>query len=59
MKINRLRWVGHVVRRKNEEIIKIRVLTAVKPEAKRKKCRPRMRQIGGVEKDLRSLGVVN
>jgi hypothetical protein len=32
---------------------------AVKPEGKRKKSRPRMRWIDGVERDLRSLCVVN
>jgi hypothetical protein len=43
--------------RENEEIMKR--LMIVKPEGKRKKSRPRMRWIDGVEKDLRSLGVVN
>jgi hypothetical protein len=42
---------------KNEEIIKR--LMIVKPEGKRKKGRPRIRWIDGVEKDLRSFGVVN
>jgi hypothetical protein len=36
-----LRWAGHVIRRKNEDIIK-RVMI-VKPEGKRKNGRPRMR----------------
>jgi hypothetical protein len=31
----------------------------VKPEEKRRKGRPRMRWMNGVEKDLRNLGVVN
>jgi hypothetical protein len=57
IKINRLRWAGHVIRRGNEKIIKRLII--VKPEGKRKKGRPRMRWIDGVEKDLRSLGVVN
>jgi hypothetical protein len=50
-------WAGHVIRRENEEIIK--VLMIVKPEEKRKKGRPRMRWMDGVETDLRNLGVVN
>jgi hypothetical protein len=45
------------IRRENEEIIKRLML--VKPEGKRKKGRTRMRWMDGVEKDLRSLGVVN
>jgi hypothetical protein len=57
IKINRLRWAGHVIRRDNEEIIKRLII--VKPEGKRKKGRPRMRRTDGVEKDLRSVGVVN
>jgi hypothetical protein len=44
--------------RENEEIIKKKLMT-VKLEGKRKKDRPRMRWIGGVENDLRNLGVVN
>jgi hypothetical protein len=31
----------------------------VKPEGKRKKGRPRMRWMDGVEKEVRNLGVVN
>jgi hypothetical protein len=57
IKINRLRLAGHVLRRENKEIIKILVI--VKPEGKRKKGRPRMRWVDGVEKDLKNLGVVN
>jgi hypothetical protein len=56
IKINRLRWAGHVIRRENEEIIK-RIMLA-KPEGKRKKGRPRMRWMDGVKKVLRNLGVV-
>jgi hypothetical protein len=41
IKINRLRWRGHVIRRENEEIIKRIML--VKPEGNRMKGRPRMR----------------
>jgi hypothetical protein len=41
IKINILRWAGHVIRRKIVEIIK-RIMF-VKPEGKRKKSRPRMR----------------
>jgi hypothetical protein len=52
-----LRWAGQVIRRENEEIIKR--LMILKPEGKTKKVRPRMRWISGVEKDLKSLGVVN
>jgi hypothetical protein len=52
IKINKLRWAGHVIRRGNEEIMKRIIL--VKPERKRKKCRPRMRWMDGVEKDLRT-----
>jgi hypothetical protein len=54
IKINRLRWVGHIIRRENEEIIKRIML--VKQEGKRTKGRPRMRDgwMYGVEKDLRN-----
>jgi hypothetical protein len=57
IKINRSRWAGHVIRRENEEIVKR--LMIVKPEGKRKKVRLRTRWTDGVEKDLRSLSVVN
>jgi hypothetical protein len=57
IKINRVRWAGHVIRRENEEITNIIML--VKPEGKRKKGRPRMRWVDGVKKALRNLGVVN
>jgi hypothetical protein len=52
-----MRWAGHAIRRENEEIIK-RVIV-VKPEGKNKKGRPRMRWVDGVEKELRTLGVIN
>jgi hypothetical protein len=52
-----LRWAGYVIRRENEEIIK--TIMFVKPEGKKKKSRPRMRWMDGVEKDLRNLGLVN
>jgi hypothetical protein len=54
IKINRLRLAGHVIRRENEDIMKRIML--VKPEGKRKKSRPRMIWMDGVEKDLRNLG---
>jgi hypothetical protein len=57
IKINRLRWAGHVIRRENEEIEEKIML--VKPEGKMKKGRPRMRWMDGVEKVFRNLGVVN
>jgi hypothetical protein len=47
----------HVIRREHEGIVKRIML--VKPEGKRKKGRPRMRWMDGVEKDLRNLAVVN
>jgi hypothetical protein len=52
-----LRWAEHVIRRENEEITKRLII--VKPEGKRKKGRPRMRWMDGVEKVWRNLGVVN
>jgi hypothetical protein len=52
IKINKLRWTGHVIRRESEEIIKR--LKIVKPEGKRKEGRPRIRWM---EKDLRNLCV--
>jgi hypothetical protein len=55
-KINRLRWAGHVIMRENEIIKRIML---VKSERKRKKGRPRMKWMDGVEKDLRNLRVVN
>jgi hypothetical protein len=51
-----LRWAGHVIRKENEDIIKRIML--VKLEGKRKKGRPRMRWMDGVEKHFRNLGVV-
>jgi hypothetical protein len=47
---------GHVIRTENEIIKRIML---VKLQGKRKKGRPRMRWMDGVEKDLRNLGVVN
>jgi hypothetical protein len=38
IKINRLRWAGHIIRRENDEIIKR--LMIVKPEGKRMNDRP-------------------
>jgi hypothetical protein len=49
-----LRWAGHAIRRENEELIKR--LMIVKPEGKRKKGRPRMRWIDGVERGFEELG---
>jgi hypothetical protein len=57
IKINRLIWAGHVIRRENEDIIKRSMIT--KPEGKRKKGRPRTRWMDGVEKELRNVVVVN
>jgi hypothetical protein len=45
------------MRGENEGIIKR--LMIVKPEGKRKRGRPKMRWMDGVEKDLRKLDVVN
>jgi hypothetical protein len=57
IKVDTLRWAGHVIRTGNEEIVKRIML--IKPKGKLKEGRPRMRWMDVVEKDLRNLGMVN
>jgi hypothetical protein len=57
IKINRLSWAGHTIRRENEEIIK--KIMIVKLEGKRNNSGRKMKWIYGVEKDLGNLDMVN
>ena len=57
IKINRLRWAGHVARMDDKEIIK-RILNS-NPGGQRGRGRPKLRWIDGVEHDLRKIGCMN
>ena len=57
IKINRLRWAGHVARMDDKEIIK-RILNS-NPGGQRGRGRPKLRWIDGVEHDLRKIGCKN
>jgi hypothetical protein len=54
IKVNRLRWVGHVIRLE-EQSPKKRVLVAV-VEGNRQRGRPKLRWEDGVMDDARTLG---
>ena len=55
IKIGRLRWIGHVMRM--EEDNATRRLTLLRPDGGRRRGRPKLRWMDGVEEDLRKLGV--
>ena len=54
IKINRLRWAGHVARMDDKEITKS-ILNS-NPGGQRGRGRPKLRWIDGVEHDLRKVG---
>jgi hypothetical protein len=57
IKINRLRWAGHVIRLEEQNPAR-RVLVAV-VEGRRQRGRPRLRWKDGVREDARKLGKRN
>ena len=57
IKINRLRWFGHVLRM--EQVRVPHKLLHTNPDGNRRPGRPRTRWKDAVESDLRSLGVIN
>jgi hypothetical protein len=57
IKINRLRWAGHLIRLEEQSTAR-RVLTAV-VEGRRQRARPKLRWEDGVMVDARKLGGEN
>jgi hypothetical protein len=57
IKSQRIQWLGHIMRRRENEIV--RVTLEWKPIGKRPRGRPRKRWIDVVEEDLKILGVEN
>jgi hypothetical protein len=55
IKIQRLEWLGHVIRMNDTRIVK--KIFEEKLEGRRGRSRPRLRWINNVEEDLRTLGV--
>ena len=55
IKIYRLTWIGHVIRRQDGEIIKRIGVMIIRPERKRKMSRSRIIWIDCVEKDWRRM----
>jgi sorting nexin-29 len=55
IKGQRIQWLGHIMRRGENETV--RVALEWKPQGKRPRGRPRKRWIDVVEKDLKSLGI--
>lgn len=54
VKIDRLRWVGHVVRMSKQNLTRRVLLERI--FGQRKRGRPKARFLGGVESDLRVIG---
>lgn len=57
IRINRIRWVGHVERSSDDSITKI--IMNKRPDGHRDTGRPRRRYTDSVEEDLRTLGIRN
>jgi hypothetical protein len=55
IKGQRIQWLGHIMRRGENETV--RVALEWKPQGNRPRGRPRKRWIDVVEKDLKSLGI--
>ncbi|KAL4082969.1 hypothetical protein QTP88_023973 [Uroleucon formosanum] len=55
MRENRLKWLGHVMRR--EETGAVRVVMKMNIEGKRGRGRPKKRWLKNIEKDMRAVGV--
>jgi hypothetical protein len=55
IKINRLSWVGHIIRMENSRTVK--KVFDTRPEGTRKIRRPKLRWEDGLIQDIRALGV--
>ena len=55
IKIARLRWIGHVMRMDEDNAT--RRFTLLRPDGGRRRGRPKLRWMDGIEEDLRKLGV--
>jgi hypothetical protein len=57
IRITRLRWAGHIVRKQDN--LPCKKITLDKPEGRRRVGRPNLRWMDGVTKDAERLGVRN
>ena len=57
IRLNRLRWAGHVARTQESNLIKR--IYAVEPVGSRKRGRPKLRWTDGITEDARKIGAVN
>jgi len=55
MRVNRLRWFGHVMRRKDSEAI--RIVMELTVEERKGKGRPKKKWLNGIKCDMRIAGV--